>query len=497
MKKTTILCLPTFLICCTIMLNPFRGVIDTRSNTYTSDSLKISLTPPTGWKMYQTHPLDSSLLFLFSEERDYRLLLGMTSEDHHAAARVLVTRDAALVRDVGAELNTRPEIGPMIAARWIISGTDSAALVEYLLLDSSSRQMRYREFLFARKAHTVRVQCFSLSSLFPDYEPMFTQLLREISCGDDGNGTWSAPWGESDFLTDAVPIDFMTVTSTTLPLNSYREVCRDSLHSTFWKIRSASNTVFILGSIHVAKPEIYPLKPAILSAFDSSDILVVEVDVQRLKSEELLKGYASVMFYPSDETAQNHVPGAVYGKLVSTLKRFKLPVSTFIRFQPWLLSLTLSQQQLTTMGITSEYGIDDHFLKKGSSRKMAILELETGKEQMDLLIESCNTPLFLEYTLNEIVLLEQYMVPLIGAWKCGNTDILEKLTYSESIEKHPEFQQFYKKLLFERNRKFARKIAEYLTDTRDYFVVFGCAHAVGAQGVISLLEAKGFKAEQL
>jgi uncharacterized protein YbaP (TraB family) len=93
--------------------------------------------------------------------------------------------------------------------------------------------------------------------------------------------------------------------------------------------------------------------------------------------------------------------------------------------------------------------------------------------------------------------MESQIVPLLAAWKCGNKDLVEKLTLKDDIEMHPEFSQLFEKLVFLRNERIANKIAIYLKDNRDYFVIFGSAHIVGKRGVIDLLEKKGFVAEQM
>jgi hypothetical protein len=61
---------------------------------------------------------------------------------------------------------------------------------------------------------------------------------------------------------------------------------REAVKGLFWEARAPENhsktggRVFLLGSIHVGNDSIYPLPPAIQKAYDSSDVLVVEVDLR-------------------------------------------------------------------------------------------------------------------------------------------------------------------------------------------------------------------------
>ncbi len=48
-----------------------------------------------------------------------------------------------------------------------------------------------------------------------------------------------------------------------------------------WEVSSESNTVYILGSIHLARKDIYPLDPVIEDSFAKADYLVIESNIQK------------------------------------------------------------------------------------------------------------------------------------------------------------------------------------------------------------------------
>jgi len=49
----------------------------------------------------------------------------------------------------------------------------------------------------------------------------------------------------------------------------------------FWKVSDENNTVYLLGSIHIADATLYPLSKEILNAYEKSDVLVVEADISK------------------------------------------------------------------------------------------------------------------------------------------------------------------------------------------------------------------------
>ncbi|MFO7595270.1 MAG: TraB/GumN family protein, partial [Desulfocurvibacter africanus] len=45
-----------------------------------------------------------------------------------------------------------------------------------------------------------------------------------------------------------------------------------------WQVQG-EKPLYLLGSIHLAEPDLYPLDPALQRVFEASDVLVVEADV--------------------------------------------------------------------------------------------------------------------------------------------------------------------------------------------------------------------------
>ena len=73
-----------------------------------------------------------------------------------------------------------------------------------------------------------------------------------------------------------------------------------------WKAQSGASTVYILGSIHLLKKESYPLSPKIETAFDRSDTLVVEANVQD-QSKMNTQAIMEKGFYPPNDSITAHV----------------------------------------------------------------------------------------------------------------------------------------------------------------------------------------------
>ncbi|HMK52541.1 MAG TPA: TraB/GumN family protein, partial [Thermodesulfobacteriota bacterium] len=79
-----------------------------------------------------------------------------------------------------------------------------------------------------------------------------------------------------------------------------------SQRSFLWRVQSKMNTVYVLGSIHFFKKEAYPLHQKIENAFDQSEVLIVEANVNDIAKLDIEKLVESAM-YPDPETLERHV----------------------------------------------------------------------------------------------------------------------------------------------------------------------------------------------
>ena len=56
--------------------------------------------------------------------------------------------------------------------------------------------------------------------------------------------------------------------------------------SCLWKVVSKQSTVYLLGSVHLLKPDAYPLSRAIEQAFDDATQIALEVNMDSLNSPD-------------------------------------------------------------------------------------------------------------------------------------------------------------------------------------------------------------------
>jgi hypothetical protein len=252
----------------------------------------------------------------------------------------------------------------------------------------------------------------------------------------------------------------------------------------------------VLGSIHYLKKEVYPLDEKIEKAFDQSNILGVEANVENVSKMDVQKLVESA-FYSGDETLEKHLSPEAFELVKKQLTELGASLEAANKYRPWFLALSLASIEIVKLGFDPNYGIDRYFLSKATEKKK-IVELESLEYQINLFsaLSEKDQELFILYTLKDIKVLEQELDKLIKAWTAGDEKGIESIM-TKSIKEDKRLVPVYEKLVIERNKKMVSKIEEYLKEKETFFVIVGAGHLVGNQGIIELLKGKGFLLEQL
>ena len=275
-----------------------------------------------------------------------------------------------------------------------------------------------------------------------------------------------------------------------------RDALSQSQKSFLWKVQSRTSTVYVLGSVHFAKKDIYPLNQKIEDAFDQSDSLVVEANVNDINKIDIQKLMEQAV-YPENDTLEKHVSSETLESLKKETGGLGIPFELLNRQKPWFVAMTLVSLETIKLGLDPHLGIDKYFLSKAEGKKK-ILELESMDYQVSLLsgFSDKEQELFLISTLKDLNIMGQEVNQLTQAWMSGDTKSMESILMRSILEDN-RLSPIFEKLIFERNRRMVTKIEDFLRTKETYFVIVGAGHLVGNQGVVELLRGKGYPIKQL
>ena len=264
----------------------------------------------------------------------------------------------------------------------------------------------------------------------------------------------------------------------------------------FYQIQTRSSQVWLLGSMHLARADIYPLRQDIMRAFEQAEALVVEVDISGGRQQALRERMLSLGSYPPGQSIHDDLGAATWNQLEARLAAVGLAPSMMERLRPGLVVTTLSTMEMMRLGLNPELGIDRYFLSLARA-DMPVIELETAAQQIALLLDFPRPELLVQQTLVQLDDLEPSMNRLIALWRAGDAAGLRKLVIDDELREHPEFRPLHKRMFDDRNRAMTDRIVALQHDGGSYFVVVGAGHLLGDQGIIAMLERRGRKPRQL
>ncbi len=255
-----------------------------------------------------------------------------------------------------------------------------------------------------------------------------------------------------------------------------------------WEVTNGSSKVWLLGSIHVSKGDIFPLDPRIENAFKEATELVTEVDLNKVD----LAFIAQKAMLTDGSTLKDHLPKELYIKIASSFEKNGITEETYDRLKPGFAVLNMLGLELKAAGFNTDHGIDVYFNGKTKSEKKEIHELESLEFQIGLFTDGLNKYLetFLDYSLDDIKNLSRQMDSLFMFWTVGDTAGVGKLVM-EPMGNNKKYRQINKILIDDRNVKMTEKIEGYLASGRKYFVVVGAAHLIGEKGILNRLQKTG------
>ena len=260
-----------------------------------------------------------------------------------------------------------------------------------------------------------------------------------------------------------------------------------------WKVTRDGAEVHLLGSIHLATEDLYPLQKEVEDAYDRSKHLVVEADIGKGAGEVQAMVMEKGML-PEGDSLSKHVSKETLELLEKQAEKYGIPMEALDRVRPWLIALQLQAMAMQKLGLDGSFGIDKHFLDQAAATKKPVLELEGVEAQLSMLAGFSDDlqEKFLKSTVADNKAMRTQLKDMLAAYKAGDAKKLEEITFG-GLTKEPDLKPFFEKMFDERNVKMVEKVDGYLKTKEPHFVVVGAGHLLGPKGILKLLEDKGCK----
>lgn len=266
-----------------------------------------------------------------------------------------------------------------------------------------------------------------------------------------------------------------------------------------YRISKNGRAAHLFGTLHVGRPDFYPLDRTTTRALAQASELVVELDASQ--ADRMQAGLVQYALLKDARTLDGMLPDALRQRLHAQLDAFGIPRQTMQPFKPWMAMFTLLVGAFHSFGYDAAYATDLYLigLAKGFDKKIGELE---GIDYQFRLFDSLTLDEQLAFLDETLVLLESRQmqadtVALVSAWLAGDAQKLQQLSL-KSLHDSPRSAPWMKQKLFsERNLRMADRIDRMLGEGRTPFVAVGALHLTGEDGLPALLEKRGYRIDNL
>lgn len=263
-----------------------------------------------------------------------------------------------------------------------------------------------------------------------------------------------------------------------------------------WRVElDDGESALLVGTIHVGKPDFYPLPAAIAQPLTITPCLVMELDLSDPQYEQATASAAQRFGYlPADLKLSTLLPAELWPQVDAAARRIGLVPAVSERMEPWLLATTVQVLALASLGYQPALGVDQHLAASASRNpEQTIIALESVEQQLAIIASD---------RAGGIEMLRQLVVTdaaregerLVNAWRQGDVAEFEALL-DEAMATGPG-QQLMTDLLVNRNRNWAEQIQQIWADA-PCSVAVGALHLVGDNSLITLLRERGYRIEPL
>ena len=256
-----------------------------------------------------------------------------------------------------------------------------------------------------------------------------------------------------------------------------------------WRVTNAKAPFYLLGSIHILRPNDYPLAPVIDQAIQQSEQFYFEIQPDSF--DDFHKRVEGAMRLPPGVEIKDKVHAKTWNYLRTTARGGNFE---WVHYKAWAIAHYVLDYP-THDSFSSNLGVDNYVYKKASQRGRSMRGLESAADHAAI-YAGMNDVESEAYLLRAIVYADKREAQIrddIGSWKVGNTAKLAAAEYPP-LRDAPGLDA---RFLEWRNERWIPRVEDAIKSGRPTMIVAGAAHFSGSRSVINMLRARGYQIDQL
>jgi len=253
-----------------------------------------------------------------------------------------------------------------------------------------------------------------------------------------------------------------------------------------WKIEgTGGKSSYLFGTIHSDDPRVTKIPDPVQAAFDSSTTFTMEM----VAGGNAFLEMAERMFFNGGRTLPDVLGASLYAQTENALRERGLPTADIERKKPWAIVMMLSAPKPRT-GLFLDLALQMQATLKGKQT----FGLESIGEQLAVFDElpMPDQVALLEDTLAMRNQMDAQLEAMIKAYLARDLARLMQLAAEHDRDAAAIHDKLMQRLLTRRNHRMAERMLPRLEEG-NAFIAIGTAHLPGADGVLALLQARGYR----
>jgi len=272
-----------------------------------------------------------------------------------------------------------------------------------------------------------------------------------------------------------------------------------------WRVTNARAPFYLVGSIHALSRKDYPLPRPYELALKDAKRLLFEFDPNR--APEFEKKLAAAGKYPPGQNIRSKIDPKLFAWLRENIsavniehhrsKKSPARVAEFdtgVGYKPWWIAQHLVGTR-NSSNMSTSHGLDDYLVSGARKMGKEIGGLESVDEHVAVLggLSDRDSEILLRDALGHSNGGPGEVDRMRKAWRNGDTAAL----WAGDARSRKETPSISARLVDDRNVKWIPRIEADLKTGKPTAIVAGALHFSGPNSVIALLQARGYKVEQL
>ncbi|NCB63600.1 MAG: TraB/GumN family protein [Clostridia bacterium] len=312
-----------------------------------------------------------------------------------------------------------------------------------------------------------------------------------------GDGTGSENYSKPCTLIEAL------VMARRLILAAY-DACDAGSRGLLWKVASGNTTLYLLGTVHVDRGNIYPFHKSLRGAIEASQNVMFEVD---FGDAEGAAAFAAMQVYSDGTTLKDHVSPALYTKAIKVGAELGMTEEQTASIKAWALANSFQALALNSESASeTPMAMDMYVYSKAMNAEKTIGQAESFQFQGELFdslsseyqesyLADCIDVYYGDTAVGDTAAVGQIDV-MLAAWKDRDVMAFAK-AMGDKDEMLKTADELNAKLYLGRDPGMIAYADSYLKgdEAKTGILVVGAGHMMGGTGIVQGLKNLGYSVE--